>query len=45
MIIEDSTLESLEEFKYLGTTLAYQNSTQEEFNAPLVSGIACFHSV
>ena len=45
MIIKDSSFESLEEFKYLGTTLAYQISNQEELKTTLMSGIACFRSV
>jgi len=39
------TLEMLEEFKYLGTTLINQNSIQEEFKSRLKSGNACYHSV
>ena len=33
--------ERLEEFKYLGTTLTYQNSIQEEIKSRLKSGNAC----
>jgi len=35
----------VEEFKYLGTTLTYQNSIQEEIKSRLNWGIACCHSV
>ena len=31
--------------KYLGTTLANQNSIQEEIKSRLKSGNACYHSV
>jgi len=34
-----------EEFKYLGTTLTYHNSVQEETKSRLKSGNACYHSV
>ena len=35
----------MEEFIYLGTTLANQNSIQEEIKSTLQSGNACYHSV
>ena len=35
----------MEEFKYLGTTLANQNSIAEEIKSRLKSGNACYHSV
>jgi hypothetical protein len=35
----------LKEFKYLGTSLAKQNSIQEEIWSRLKSGNACYHSV
>ena len=35
----------MEEFKYLGTTLTYQNSIPEEIKSRLRSGNACYHSV
>jgi hypothetical protein len=38
-------IERLEEFKYLGTTLTNQNSTQEEMKSRLKSENACYHSV
>jgi hypothetical protein len=41
----NSSIERVEEFKYLGTTLTDQNSTQEEIKSRLKLGNACFHSV
>jgi len=35
----------VEEFKYLGTTVTYQNSIPEEIKSRLKSGNACYHSV
>jgi len=35
----------VEEFKYMETTLTYQNSMQEEIKSRLQSGNACYHSV
>ena len=35
----------MEEFKYLGTTLTYQNYIEEEIKSKLRSGNACHHSV
>jgi len=35
----------LEEFKYLGKTLTYENSIQEEIKSRLKSGNACYYSV
>ena len=43
--IDNSTFERVEEFKYLGTTLAKQNSIAEEIKSRLKSGNACYHSV
>jgi hypothetical protein len=43
--IDNSTFESVEEFKYLGTTLTNQNSIPEEMKSRLRSGNACYHSV
>ena len=45
MRIDNSTFERVEEFKYLGTTLANQNSIAEEIKSRLRSGNACYHSV
>jgi hypothetical protein len=39
-----SSLERVQEFKYLGTTLRNQNSTPEEIKSKLKSGNACYHS-
>ena len=35
----------MEEFKYLGKDLTYQNSIREETGSRLKSGDACYHSV
>ena len=35
----------MKEFKYLGTTLTYQNSIQEEIKSRVKSRNACYHSV
>jgi len=35
----------VEQFKYIGTTLTYQNSIQEEIKSSLKSGNVCCHSV
>ena len=40
-----SSLERVEEYKYLGTTLTNQNSMQEEIKSSFKSGNACYHSV
>ena len=37
--------ERVEQFKYLGTTLANQNSIQEEIKSRLHSGNDCYHMV
>ena len=42
--IDNSSLERVEQFKYLGTTLTYQH-IQEEIKGRLKSGNACYHSV
>ena len=44
-MIDNSTMESVEEFKYLGTTLTNQNSIQEEIKSRLQLGNACYYSV
>jgi len=43
--IDNSTFESVEGFKYLGTTLTNQNSIPEEIKSRLRSGNAFYHSV
>ena len=45
MKIDNSSIERVEEFKYLGTTLTYQNSIQEEIKCRLKLGNACYYSV
>ena len=45
MKTDNSSFESVEEFKCLGTTLTNQNSIQEESKSRLKSGNACYHSV
>ena len=41
----NNSFERLEEYKYLGTALTYQNSIQEEIKSRLKSGNACYYSV
>jgi len=41
----NNSIERVEEFKYLGTTLTNQNSIQEEIKSRLKSGNACYYSV
>jgi hypothetical protein len=41
--IDNSFTEMVEELKYLGTTLTYQNYTREEMKSRLKSGNACSH--
>jgi len=45
MKTDNSSFESVEQFKYLGTTLTYQNSTQKEIKNRLKSENACYHSM
>jgi len=45
MKIDNSSIERVEEFKYLGTTLTYKNFIQEEIKIRLKSGNACCYSV
>jgi len=45
MKIDNSSIERVEELKYLGTTLTDQNSIQEEIKSRLKLGNACYHSV
>ena len=42
--IDNSSIERVEEFKYLGMTLTYQNSIQEEITSRLKLGNACYYS-
>ena len=43
--IDSSSIERVEEFKYLGKTLTNQNSIQEEIMSRLKSGNTCYHLV
>jgi hypothetical protein len=43
--IGNSFFHTVEQFKYLVTTITNQNSAQEEIKGSLKSGNACFHSV
>ena len=43
--IDTSSVERVEEFKYLGKTLTNQNSIQEEIKSRLKLGNACYYSV
>jgi hypothetical protein len=43
--IDNSSIERVEELKYLGTMLTGQNSVQEEIKSRLKLGNACYHSV
>jgi hypothetical protein len=45
MNIDNSSFESVEEFKYLGITLSNPNSIQEEIKSRLKLGRVCYHSV
>ena len=45
MKTDNSYIERVEEFKYLGTKLTNQNSIQEEIKSRLKSGNACYYSV
>ena len=45
MKVDNSPIERVEEFKYLGTTLTNQNSIQEEIKSRLKLGNACYYSV
>jgi hypothetical protein len=42
---DSSSFEMVEDFKYLGRTLANQKSIQEEIKSRLRLGNACYHSV
>jgi len=43
--IDSGSIEGVEEFKYLGTTLTNKNSIQEEIKSTLKVGNACYYSV
>ena len=43
--IDNSAIEMVEEFKYLGVTLTDQNSIQEEIKSRLMLGNAYYHSM
>jgi len=45
MNTDNSSLERVEQFKCLETTLTHQNSIQEEIKSRLKSGNVCYHSV
>ena len=45
MKVDNSSIERVEDFKYLGTTLTNQNSIQKEIKSRLKLGNACYHSV
>jgi hypothetical protein len=45
MQIGNESFETVEQFKYLGTTLTNQNSIREEIKSRLKSGNVCYHSV
>ena len=45
MKVDNSSIERVEKFKYLGTTLTNLNSIQEEIKSRLKLGNACYHSV
>ena len=42
---DNSSIDTVEEFKYLGTTLKNQKSIQKEIKSRLKLGNACYHSV
>ena len=45
MKVDNSSIERVEEFKYLGKTLTNQNIIQEEIKSRWKLGNACYHSV
>jgi len=45
MKVDNSSMERVEEFKYLGTTLTNQNSIQEDIKSRQKSGNACYYLV
>jgi hypothetical protein len=44
-LVVNKPFETVEQFKYLGTTLKKQNSIREDIKSRLKSGNACYHSV
>ena len=45
MKVDNSSIERVEQFKYLGTTIINPNSIHKEIKSRLKSGNACYHSV
>ena len=45
MSFDNSSIERVEEFKYLGTPLTNKNYIQEEIKSRLKLGNACYYSV
>ena len=45
MKVDNGSIERVEEFKYLGTTLTNENSIQKEIKSRLKLGNACYHSL
>ena len=45
MKTDNSSIEKVEEFQYLGTTITNQNSIQEEIKSRLKLGNACYYSM
>jgi hypothetical protein len=45
MTIDNRSFEMVKEFKYFGTILTYQNSSQEEIKCSLKTGNDCYHSI
>ena len=45
MKVDNSSIERVEEFKYLGTTLTNKNSIHNEIKSRLKLGNACYQSV
>jgi hypothetical protein len=43
--VDNKSFVMVETFRYLGTTITYQNSIQEEIKSRLESGNACYHLV